>query len=321
LKNCYDENARRQLNALEKGFASTLNKVREAVDSSLAEHHGKDIPGVMDHAVLADNSCMVLHLTPSKPQYQGPASFHRDGGTFESFYTADLSMVVPEIARSWDVGCLREWGEAVSSQFAEQWHQALLKFPSLSSREGAIDFYSEKLKDAVMAEMESQRELLIEPSKLLQECSIRQDLRGTVPPFAQVLSSCDCNHLEALKSFTGLEYESEFDSEYSRRINQAFADGRPYLGSEMIKSFRPGCLITIALVLGLIGLSSGVTVLAAIGGAGIGATIIGWLLSKRQARRRAIRFAEEVVGAFYQEVISDLETSIRDRFQPQTRAR
>jgi GTPase Era involved in 16S rRNA processing len=60
LKGCYDQNVQRQLDALNKSLDEICKDVRKAVDASLCEHHGKDIAGVMSHAVLADNSCMGL---------------------------------------------------------------------------------------------------------------------------------------------------------------------------------------------------------------------------------------------------------------------
>jgi hypothetical protein len=316
LKSCYEENAQRQLKALGESLTSTFDGLLKALDDSLAEHHGKDIAGVMEHAVLADNSCMALNLGNSKQRSHGPACFHRSNEAFESVYTAGLCTVVPEIASSWDAGCLWEWGDAISSSFLQQWQRALSKFESLASREAAIDFYAEKLKDAAISELENKHEVVLEPGRLLQECSIGQDLRGTIPSFSQVLNDCNCDRLHSLESFTEIHYEAALGAEYSRRIDQAFADGIPYLGSRLVKSFRPGCLVTIAILLGLIGMANGWMVLLTIGGVGIGATMLGALLSKRNAKREAMRYAEEVVGAFYQKVFSEIEASVRDKFQP-----
>lgn len=321
LKSCYDENVQLQMNALDKGLASTCEDVRKAVDASLAEHHGKDIAGVMSHAVLADNSCLALKFVPEAQPTLGPASFHRNRERFQSIYTADLCTVVPEIAAIWDATCLNEWGEAISDKFSANWHSALRTSSSLSSRETAIEFYSENLKDALVSKMTDQHELHINPTELLQECSIRQDLQNTVPSFQQVIGGCDCDQLRALESFTGINYESNLSGEFSKRIEHAFAKDRPYLGSETITSFRPGCLVTIAIILGLIGLFTQTLPLAAVGGIGVVAIGVGYLLSKRSAKKKAMNFAEEVVGAFYNEVVSSLEAAIRDKFQSKVGAK
>lgn len=314
LKSCYDENVRREFEALEKCLASTCSEAKEAVDASLAEHHGKDIAGVMSHAVLADNSCMELKFSPMAAPTLGPASFHRNGERFQSIYTADLCTVVPEIAATWDASCLEEWGKKISAMFSQQWHDAIHKLPSLSSREEAIEFYSGGLKDALASKMEGQHELLVEAPKLLEECSIRQDFRNTVPSFRQILNSCDRDQLGNLASFTGVNYESQLGAEYSKRVEHAFAHDRPYLGSKLITSFRPGCFVTIAIILGFIGLFTGTLPLAIIGGCGVAVLSIAYLLSKRNTKKQAMHFAEEVVGTFYDEAVSSLETAIRDKF-------
>jgi hypothetical protein len=317
LKNCYDENAKRQADALAQNLASMLVQFRDALDRSLAEHHGKDIAGVSHHAVLADNSCMSLDLWPSRERLLGPTSYHRNGEAFESCYTAELAAVVPELAQVWDGNCLREWGEAVAKSFSDLLRIALHDSASLSSREQAIQGYAQGLRSIVATQMISDREVVIEPSKLLRECSIRQDLRSTIPVFHKVLTECNYSHLRDLKAFTGINYETELDTLYSKRIEHAFESGRPYMGSKVFKPFPPGRLIMIAIFLGLIGVWSGIVVLTAIGALGVVAAIIGSLISKRQTRKRAMSFVDEVVGTFYEDVVSVLENSIRDNFQPQ----
>jgi hypothetical protein len=257
---------------------------------------------------------MALQFVPAEQVSLGPKSLHRNRERFQSVYTAGLGTVVPEIATRWDLSCLEEWGAAISEQFSVTWHSALNKVASLSTREGAIDFYSMSLKDSLLSKMAEQHELHIDPTELLQECSVRQDLRNTVPSFQQVFGGCECDELRALESLTGIDYESHLSGEYSKRIEHAFANGTSNLWSKTITSFQPGCFVVVAIVLAVIGIFTQTWLVAVIGGAGVVAIAIKYLLSKRQTKKEAMDFAENVVGTFYDGVVSSLEGAIRDKF-------